>query len=540
MKTATQLNFPLVSVIITTYNHGHFLPEALDSIFKQAYPAIEVVVVDDGSTDNTREIIKKYEEVHYIYQENQGLSAARNTGVRHSKGELLLFLDADDWLLPAAIGTNVRYIQQNEQYAFVSGGHYKIFVEAGMVEEDNSTISDAHYSQLLKGNYIGMHAAVMYRRWVFDEFLYDVSLKACEDYDLYLKIARKYPVFHHSELIAAYRQHSANMSANVSFMLSAALQVLDRQQSQLLSPAEKKAYAMGQAAWKEYYREQFAERQRAGSITGIEDVILRSWLYKKKMRKVVKSHAAKLKRLVKNHTPSFGLRILSKTGLYKNFLPAPGKVNSGDFNRQSPFSKDFGYDRGGPVDRYYIENFLAAEAAVIRGRVLEIGDNDYTIRFGGERILRSDILHINEHNPMATIIGDISNAPHIPDNCFDCIVLTQTLHLIYDFKEALHTCHRILKPGGTLLLTVPGITPIDHGQWKESWYWSFTDKAIGKLLAESFPHGKIGIKAFGNVFTAAAFLYGMGLQEVASARLKYHDPHFQVIVAGKATKAGVL
>ena len=539
MEAAAHIPRPLVSVIITTYNHGHFLHEAINSIRKQEYPAIEIVVVDDGSTDGTKEILQSFKEVQYIYQANQGLAAARNTGIRYSTGELLLFLDADDWLLPDAIGTNVDYLQQNEHLAFVSGGHYKVFTEAGTVEEEKNIISSDHYSHLLKGNYIGMHATVMYRRWVFNEFSYDVNLEACEDYDLYLKIARKYPVLHHTRLIAAYRHHTANMSANIPLMLSSVLHVLDRQQREPLSSAEKKAYAIGKAAWNDYYARKLAAKHHTRNAAGIKAVLVMGRQHKKKLQRMAKPHIAKLKLLIKKHMPSFGLRMLDKAGLFRNYKPPVGKVNKGDFNRLDPFSKEFGYDRGGPIDRYYIENFLAEESASISGRVLEIGDNGYTVRFGRERVLNSDILHVNEHNPSATIIGDISHAPHIPDSCFDCIILTQTLHLIYDFKEALQTCHRILKPGGTLLLTVPGITPIDHDQWKESWYWSFTDKAIQKLLSEIFTSGKVKVSSFGNVFTASAFLYGMGLPELTENKLQYHDPHFQVIVAGSASKANL-
>ncbi len=234
-----------------------------------------------------------------------------------------------------------------------------------------------------------------------------------------------------------------------------------------------------------------------------------------------------------------GKRFLGKAGL-NDFLPETGRVDAGDFNRTTPFSTEFGYDRGGPIDRYYIENFLKNKEALIKGRVLEIGDNEYTLLFGGERVTSSDILHVDESNKSATFIGDISNAPQIPDNTFDAIILTQTLHLIYNFKNALTTCHRILKPGGVLLLTVPGITPIDHGEWKDIWYWSFTDKALRKLMPEAFPDGNIEINSFGNVFVATAFLYGMGLPEIEKVKLDFNDPHFQVIITVTATKAKVL
>lgn len=242
------------------------------------------------------------------------------------------------------------------------------------------------------------------------------------------------------------------------------------------------------------------------------------------------------KKIIKSKFPTFGFRLIHKAGLYKNFVPRVGSVAYGDFDRLQPFDNGFGYERGGPIDRYYIENFLANESSCIAGRVLEIGDNEYTLRYGQKAVTQSDILHVNESNEKATFIGDLTNAPHLPDNTFDCIILTQTLHLIYDYKLALKTCYRILRSGGKLLITSPGITPIDKGEWKDTWYWSFTDKALQKLLRETFNPEDIEIKTFGNVFTAASFLYGMGLHEVPKDKLDYTDPQFQVIITVKATK----
>jgi len=229
-------------------------------------------------------------------------------------------------------------------------------------------------------------------------------------------------------------------------------------------------------------------------------------------------------------------RRLYKFGLKKQFLPPAGKIDLGDLNRTEPISKEFGFDRGGPVDRYYIKKFLREESASIHGRVLEIGDNYYTMQYGGDKVEKSDILHIDDSNKSATFVGDLSDAPHLPDNTFDCLVLTQTLHLIYEFKDALKTCHRILKPGGALLLTVPGITPIAYDQWGEAWYWSFTDMAMKKVMAETFPAGNIDVNNYGNVLSATAFLYGMGEGELTQKQLDVHDPNMQVIITVKAVK----
>ena len=226
-----------------------------------------------------------------------------------------------------------------------------------------------------------------------------------------------------------------------------------------------------------------------------------------------------------------------KTIRPEQYIPAPGHINWGDYNRTNPFNTAFGYDRGGPVDRYYIENFLEKVSPNIKGRVLEIADNAYTLRFGGNRITHSDILHIDESNPKATFVGDLTHAPHLPDNAFDCIILTETLQLIYENKKALATCYRILKPGGALLVTVPGISNIAFDEWGKYWMWSFTDKSISRLLGEFFSEENITVETFGNVLVAMAFLHGIGLPELKKEQLEKKDPHYQVKITAMAMKS---
>lgn len=212
------------------------------------------------------------------------------------------------------------------------------------------------------------------------------------------------------------------------------------------------------------------------------------------------------------------------------------KVSLGDLDRTTPLSVAFGYDRGGPVDRYYIENYLQAHSALIRGRILEIGDNEYTLKYGGSNIQQSDVFHVDVTNTTAAWTGDISNAPQVPDNLYDCIIFTQTLHLIYDYNGAIATCFRILKPGGTLIITVPGISHIAQDMWGVYWLWAFTDNSMRMILGERFDDQKVKLETFGNVLVATAFLYGMGLPEIKKKKMDVHDKHYQVIIAGIATK----
>ncbi|MCW9682206.1 class I SAM-dependent methyltransferase [Dolichospermum planctonicum UHCC 0167] len=224
--------------------------------------------------------------------------------------------------------------------------------------------------------------------------------------------------------------------------------------------------------------------------------------------------------------------------------PPLGKVQLGDLRRLKPISGNWGIERGQPIDRYYIENFLNRHSSDIQGQVLEIGDNAYTKVFGGDRVSQSDVLHVIEDNPKATIIGDLTDAPQIPSDTFDCFVLTQTLQYLYDVRSAVKTIYRILKPGGVLLATFPNISPIHDPQDDKSWgssclYWGFTTLSAQQLILESFPKENIQVETYGNVLTATAFLQGLSRQELNSKELNYCDPSYQVLITIRAVKPGI-
>lgn len=208
-------------------------------------------------------------------------------------------------------------------------------------------------------------------------------------------------------------------------------------------------------------------------------------------------------------------------------------MGSGRIASTTPLSTDWGFDRGLPVDRYYIEEFLAANAADIQGRVLEIAEDRYSRRFGEDKVERRDILSL-EPSENATIVGDLADPDALPTSAFDCIVLTQTLHLIFDLQSAVTQLHRALRPGGVLLATVPGITPVDRGNWKDSWYWSLTDASLRRLLSGPFEPAKVEISAYGNLHAATAFLHGAAVEELSKRKLAAFDPAYPVTVAARA------
>lgn len=244
----------------------------------------------------------------------------------------------------------------------------------------------------------------------------------------------------------------------------------------------------------------------------------------------------KLRQIVTKVLPSPVHRWLGNQFLGQKYCPPVGRVDLGSLRRLEPLSSCFGYDRGTPIDRYYIENFLAAHQEDIKGHTLEIGDASYTKRFGGDRFKQIDVLHVTEGNPQATIIADLSNADQIPSNTFDCFILTQTLQFIYDIPQAIETIYRILKPGGVILATVPGISQIADDEWGESWYWALTKLSATKLFAEVFPPENIEVAAYGNVLATTAFLQGMAAEELKPHELAHSDRQYQMLITIRAVK----
>ena len=224
---------PVASIVITCFNHGRYLGEAIESAMSQTWPPLEIIVVDDGSTDDSPEVMKRYPSVIGIRQVNQGVSAARNTGLRACRGEYVLFLDADDLLLPEALEASIRAMNLHPDWGFVSGDFRYCDEQKNVVERSNFTeVAGDHYLALLRRNYVAMHAAVLYRRSVLDQVGgFDTGLRTAEDHEVYLRIARQFPVGQVRGLMALYRQHVSNTSYNSKRMLVGVIEVIARQRA---------------------------------------------------------------------------------------------------------------------------------------------------------------------------------------------------------------------------------------------------------------------------------------------------------------------
>jgi glycosyltransferase involved in cell wall biosynthesis/SAM-dependent methyltransferase len=517
---------PSVSIVITTYNHAQFLPEAIESALGQIVRPAEVIVVDDGSTDDPSSVVSRYPDVRFIRQPNQGLAAARNTGWQAAHGRYVVFLDADDRLLPEALASNLRRFKERPECAFVYGGYDYIDADGRHLSSPApNLVGEDAYEAFLKENCVSMHATVMYRRHCLEQVGgFDARLPCCEDYELYLRLARRYPVAAGKERIAEYRRHTSNMSLNFPQMFDTVLEVLRRQSQHTKdNPQWRRALKAGFRHWKSAYAHvQVSQLLTVARASGLRQI---PWSATARVFALAPATFVQIA----------GRRILT---VVRSRLRSvwPKSVRFGDLRRLHPISANFGFDRGKPVDRRYIEDFLSRNAQDLRGRVLEIADNTYTARYGGDCLTRSDILDIDPSNPLATLVGDLAEGHNLPSEAFDCIVLTQTLQFVFDVHKAVATLHRMLKPGGVLLATVPGVSSIDRGEWGASWYWSLSPGALSRLLGGKFGEANVSVTSYGNVLAAVAFLHGLAESELRPTELDADDPRYPVIVAARAVK----
>jgi SAM-dependent methyltransferase len=214
------------------------------------------------------------------------------------------------------------------------------------------------------------------------------------------------------------------------------------------------------------------------------------------------------------------------------------RVVFNDFSTANPVSTLFGFDRGTPIDRYYVERFLSGRAGLIEGRVLEVGDSSYSRRFGGKRVEAFEVLHATSRNSSATIVGDLTDMATLPEAAADCFLCTQTFNFIFEVQKAVQGAHHLLKPGGVLLATVAGISQIsryDMKRWGD--YWRFTTASIKRLFDPVFAGG-VEVESYGNVLAATAFLQGVVVEDLPDpALLDERDDDYQLIIAIVARKA---
>ena len=412
--------------------------DAIESVIVQSYPHFEIIVAGTEGTAGAEAVATTFPTVRWVRSEGPSLAACFAAGARDSKGSVLVFMTPSDRLLPRAFEVGLTELKADPDAGFVSGlCNASGLLDAPMNPQQPWLTHDL-YAALLAGNPILSPAGVMYRRVSLEAAGgFDVSFDKLADYELNLRIARQFPIRFHREAVADTRLEEPEDPESRD---RAFLDVYGKEEEHAADPRHRQALEVGRSE----------ALGRLGVPSG-------------------------------DKSESEGAR------------PHLGEVDFGSLRRLTPISTNFGYDRGNPIDRYYIEGFLERNRADVRGRVLEIQENDYTMRFGADRVSASKVLSLTSGNPRATIVGDLAGGAELESNSFDSAIVTQTLHLIYDFRAALVTLHRILKPGGVLLLTVPGISQLE---WGEAWHWSFTVLSAQRALGEIFGFERVVVEGW--------------------------------------------
>ena len=538
---------PFVSIVIIFLDAARFLAEAIDSVFAQSYRTWELLLVDDGSTDGSTDIAKRYarahpERVRYLEHDghtNRGMSASRNLGIRHATGKYVALLDADDVWLPHKLERQVAILEANADAGMVYGaplywrswdpahaGGADDYTPALGVQPGTSFAPPALLALELAGTACSpCPSDVLMRHEVvkavggFEEAFAGMF----EDQAFFAKVKLHARVFVSGECWDKYRLHADSHCAVQT--RAGHLPAARRRYLEWLDGYLTMHDVRDPAVWRALRTQQRPYRHPL--LTRLSGAVQR-----------VEARAARaLARLARTAVPPSLRPYLARWWRGGGRTAPVGRVRLGDLRRTEPLSRRFGYDRGQPVDRYYIERFLAAHATDIRGHVLEVKDDRYMRRFGGERVSSSDVLHVVSGNPKATIVADLSDPGTLPPATFDCAIITQVLPFIRDPQAAVHTLHRILAPGGSALVTVPGISQIDRHEM-ERWgdYWRFTSLSARVLFESVFGAEHVTVEVHGNVLAATALLYGLASEELTDAELQTRDPDYEVIIAIRAAK----
>lgn len=492
-----------IAVVIPCLNLGSVLREALDSVTAQTRPAAEIIVVDDGSTEPlTCQVLEHIADpgVRVYRRPHAGAAATRNYGVSQTTAPYLLFLDGDDVLEPDYLEKTGALLDGNRSLDFVSTA-MRGFGDATYVwTPPNCDLETA----LTRGT---IPITALFRRRVWDATGgFDETLPTSMDLDFWIRVMElgfqgtilDQPLL--GRRVRADSLHHAAVSRGTH------LGVLTR-----------------------ILRTHRAIIERIGP-----DVLLAKELFLAEQRRN-REDLERRREDLSRELAALNATIAERTARLRasGFEP----VDLGDFWRRTPFNPSSGLDRGTPIDRYYIEHFLDRHRADVRGRVLEVTDSSYTRAVRSTRANSVDVLPLEPGS--ATVIADLAAADVIASESFDCLILTHSLHTSYDVRAAVLHAHRMLKPGGVLLATFPGISWVNAQDVDiDNDYWRFTQAALLELFAGIFTPGAFHVSSRGNVQACAAFLYGMAAEELSQPELDHVDSRFPLILSVRATKRG--
>ena len=527
---------PLVSTIIIFLNAERFLAESIESVLSQTYDHWELLFVDDGSTDESRNIALHYAEqypgkVRYFdhpRHENRGMSASRNMGIANAKGEYIAFLDADDVWLPHKLEHQVAILESQPHAAMVYGPTQwwyswtgdrtdvpRDYIHELGVEPNTLLQPPVLISRFLRTPEISpcTCSALMRRTTVQQVGGFEERFRGLyEDQAFFAKLCLSEPVFVSGECSARYRQHSTSNCNST------------------IGTEQPAAARLAFLKWlKEYQADQ--------NLTGVTN----SAAFLKKLWPCRYPKLDRLYQRARFGLPAKLFRRVQDLKIKSLSLPLIRNLRWVLLRRLEPIGN--GLQRGTPIVRYYWERYLQEHLADIRGTALEIGTTDTIRRFGGIAVTRAEAIDLSPHSPEITVVADLSRADHVPSDRYDCFVNQFTMHLIYDAEAALYHSIRILKPGGVLLINFSCVdyyfpSGLDMGTGEPLFlYRWYTPIQVENLLRSlSLQAEDYSMDVCGNLFTRVAYQMNMPAEEMTRRELEYVDPGHPLLICARIVK----
>lgn len=529
------MNKPLVSVIIIFLDAERFIEEAIESVIAQTYDAWELLLVDDGSTDSSRERAVRYveqypERVRYLEHEdhrNHGMSASRNLGIRHANGQYIAWLDADDVWLPRKLERQVALMDSQPDAGMIYGPTQWWYSWTGSSQDrrrdfvlplgqppDTLIPPPALLVQFLRSEgHSPCICSILVRREVLDRTGgFENRFRGLyEDQAFCAKICLDTPVFAASECWCRYRQHAESASALTQ-------RAGHHRSSRLLF-----------LTW-------LASHLSARGITDQE-----VWRALKQERRRCQ-HPRFYRMLGGARRVGRSLRLRARGWAWTlRRLPVVRQLRGLQMRRLRPLGN--GRQRGTPVVRYYWARFLHQHRSDIRGTALEIGTT-FTLReYGGDAVTRADAIDLAAHNPEITAVADLTRADALPADQYDCFINQFSMHLIYDLDAALYHSIRMLKPGGVLLVNFPCVdyyfpSGLDMATGRPMFmYWWFTPIQVENLLRRAgLSSPDYTMEIFGNLFSRIAYQMNLPAEELARHELDHADPGHPLLICVRVVK----
>ena len=519
--------------------HPTWFREAVAAALDESACDIELLLVDDGNERSPLELLDGLDDprIRPVPIEHRGLHGARNAGIEAARGDFIRFLDSDDIALP---NSTSRLLALSGPSTIVHG--------ATEEADENLTPTGRVIACDIEGDAVEAcvlrqfntrHVSMIFPAAVVEKAgPWNPDYPLCSDWDFTLRCLEHAPVRHDPSVATRYRRHTASVTRHPDADRTArdAQHLLlerffERNPHRRGGPFEREAWRVFHNEWAGHALDTGLHRQYLAETAALakKDPAASLPLVKRGVGAAARSQAAEP--VVSRLRP---LARRARAAADRVRPQRTRKLEWGTIRSFEPFSANYGYDRGEPIDRTHIHDFFALHGADIAGRVLEVKDPGFTNRYGHD-VTSVDIVDIDPGNVRASIIADLAQPGSLPAGAFDCIVVPQTLQYVEDPHAAIANLWQALAPGGVLLVTVPCVARIDPDLGAVD-RWRVLPAGLRTLLESASAGATVHVEGRGNLVMALGTLLGLAAEDLDNDELHHVDSAFPIVVCGRVQR----